>query len=244
MLLTVIIPAFNEEKIIKHTLNEIQPSLDENQDTPFSYEIIVCDNNSTDHTAEIANQTSAKVIVEPINQISRARNRGATIAQGKWLLFIDADSYPSPDSIADMLALMRRDDLIGCSSTIKVDSGPFWYRINLEGYNLSMRLFKTGMGLFTLCQADAFRAIGGFINNDFYAFEDLDFINRLRQYGRKQNKKYTVLHRHPVTTSGRKGNLYDRWTMTKSSLIALFAFLTKRKLKNPETLPFWYDGRR
>ena len=243
MFLSIVIPAFNEEKIIEDTLNRIKSGLNENQDEDFSWEVIVCDNNSTDQTAGIASQAGAKVVFEPINQISRARNRGASIAQGDWLLFIDADTFPPPGLISEMLDLIRCDNHIGCSSTIRVEGGPFWYRLNLEGHNLEMRLFKTGIGLFVLCQAEAFRSIGGF-STDLYAFEDLDFVNRLKVYGREHRKGFAVLHHYPVITSGRKGDLYNRWTMTKSSVIALWYFLTKRIIRGSKALPFWYDGRR
>ena len=45
-------------------------------------EIIVVDNNSSDKTAEVANSKGARVVFEPINQISKARNTGAKWAKG------------------------------------------------------------------------------------------------------------------------------------------------------------------
>ena len=61
----------------------------------WGVELIVCDNNSTDRTAEIARNAGARVVFEPVNQIARARNRGAAAATGDWLIFVDADSHPS-----------------------------------------------------------------------------------------------------------------------------------------------------
>jgi glycosyltransferase involved in cell wall biosynthesis len=243
MLLSIVIPAFNEEKIIAETLARIKFALHENHDEALSWEIIVCDNNSTDRTAEIAAQAGTKVVFEPINQISKARNRGASIAQGDWLLFIDADTYPRPGLISETVNLIRGERHIGCSSTIKVVGGPLWYKLNLEGHNLDLRLFKTCYGMFVLCQAEAFRSIGGF-NTDLYALEELDFVRRLKIYGRQQRKGFAVLHRHPVITSGRKGYLYSRWTITKSVLQAIWYLISKRTIGTAETLPYWYDGRR
>ena len=243
MLLSIIVPAFNEEKLIQQTLQKIIFALEENQKPPFAYEIIVVDNNSTDRTAELAAEAGAIVVFEPHNQISKARNKGAEIAQGEWLLFIDADTYPQPGTIAALVQCMAQKDTVGCTSTIKVVDTPYWYKANLEGQNINMRLFKTCLGLFVMAQAAAFRAIGGF-NTDLYAFEDIDFVNRLKRYGRSQEKRFVVLHRHPVTTSGRKGNLYGKGTMTLSVLTGLYYFLFKKKLNDASRLPFWYDGRR
>ena len=53
---------------IGQTLKYIQFALDENRDRVFDWEIIVCDNNSSDRTAEIAAQEGANVVFEPINQ--------------------------------------------------------------------------------------------------------------------------------------------------------------------------------
>ena len=243
MFLSIVIPAYNEEKIIENTLDKIKIALRENESNDFQWEIIVCDNHSTDRTAEIAAQCGASVVTEAMNHISRARNSGAAAAQGDWLLFIDADSYPHPGTVADLIALIKQGDAIGCSSTIRVDDAPYWYKLNVEGHNIDMRLFKTCMGLFIACQAEAFHAIDGF-STDLYALEDIDFCSRLKAYGKAQNKTFKVLHKHPVITSGRKGYLYGRWDMTKSGIRALWHLVTKRKLSDPDDLPFWYDGRR
>jgi len=68
MHLSIIIPAFNEERLIMHCLDSITDSLTVNQKPGFTYEVIVVDNNSTDKTTELAKQAGAKVVFEPINQ--------------------------------------------------------------------------------------------------------------------------------------------------------------------------------
>ena len=241
--LSIIIPAFNEEKLIGRTLNRITHALHENRDEAFLWETIVCDNNSTDRTAEIASRAGAKVVFEPINQISRARNRGASVARGEWLLFVDADSFPPPGLIKETLDLIRSGDYVGCGSTIQVEDGPLWFKLSLEGHNWEMRFFNACWGLFILSQAEAFWSIGGF-STDLYVFEEMVFVNRLKKYGRRNRKKFTVLHRHPVITSGRKGTLYSKWSMVTSIVTAMFYGLTKRMVRDTRRLSYWYDGRR
>ena len=80
MKISVIIPAFNEERLIGETLRLVKAAM-----TAFSWrrwatEVIVCDNNSTDRTAELARAGGAAVVFEPVNQIARARNCGAAAA--------------------------------------------------------------------------------------------------------------------------------------------------------------------
>ena len=99
MKISIIIPAYNEENNLLVNLPKIKNSFESNNFSNF--EFIVCDNNSTDNTSKIANDFGAKVVFEPINQISRARNTGAKSASGDWLVFIDADSWPSKYLIQD-----------------------------------------------------------------------------------------------------------------------------------------------
>lgn len=243
MLLSVIIPAFNEEKVLGKTLDRIRSALEANGDLDFTWEIIVCDNNSDDRTAEFARERGAVVVSEPENQISKARNAGANKAQGEWFLFIDADSYPLPALIRETIQLTEAVDVIGCSSTIKVVGGPLWYRFRLESHNMEMRLFKSCVGVYLLCEADAFRSIGGF-SSELFALEELEFAKRLKAYGRKGDRRFKVLHRHPVITSGRKGALHSKRTIAKSVCLALWSLISRRPIKSKNSLPYWYENKR
>lgn len=97
---SIIIPAYNEEALLANTLEVLHKTMAE---IPLSGEIIVTDNNSTDRTPEIAKAVGAKVVFEPINQISRARNTGAKHAEGRYLVFIDADTLAPPGPFANRL---------------------------------------------------------------------------------------------------------------------------------------------
>jgi glycosyltransferase involved in cell wall biosynthesis len=82
MKISIIIPAFNEEKLLGETLAHIKLAADIFTGIGWEIELIVCDNNSTDRTADIARAAGANVVFEPVNQISRARNSGAAAAVG------------------------------------------------------------------------------------------------------------------------------------------------------------------
>src|ERR1041384_4934890 len=107
MKISVIVPAFNEEKFIARSLRKIKSATGAFTQLGWDSEVIVCDNNSTDRTAEKARAAGATVIFEPVNQIARARNRGASVATGDWLVFIDADSFPSRELFEDLAAAIR-----------------------------------------------------------------------------------------------------------------------------------------
>src|SRR5436189_280616 len=85
---SVLIPAYNEEAFLARVIESVHHSFAATPD--HSYEIIVCDNASTDKTAEIAAAHGARVVFEPHNQIAKARNTAAKAARGTWLIFLDA----------------------------------------------------------------------------------------------------------------------------------------------------------
>ena len=70
------------------TLKEIRLAADAFGAAGYEWELMVCDNNSSDTTAAIARASGARVVFEPVNQIGRARNTGAAAATGEWLVFV------------------------------------------------------------------------------------------------------------------------------------------------------------
>lgn len=86
---SVISPAFDEEKLLATCVQRVRLACDWCSEMAKADEIIVCNNNSSDHTVAVAQQLNCKVVFESIQQISRARNTGASVAIGEWLLFID-----------------------------------------------------------------------------------------------------------------------------------------------------------
>ena len=98
---SIIVPAFNEEVWLAKSLPAIHRAMGA---VDKSGELIVVDNNSTDATAVVAERHGAKVVFEPINQISRSRNAGARLAQGAYLVFVDADTLITADLLKAALA--------------------------------------------------------------------------------------------------------------------------------------------
>ena len=87
--ISLIIPAYNEEKYIGKTMESIKCAIQAYGNTD-DVEVIVVNNNSSDDTEKIAQEHGATIIFEPENHIVKARNRGAYCATGKYLIFVDA----------------------------------------------------------------------------------------------------------------------------------------------------------
>lgn len=218
--ISVVIPAYNGERGLADSVRRIREALDASPATSGAYEIIVCDNNSRDITAAVAEQLGRTLVFESVNQISRARNKVAEAANGEWLLFID-DSWPSPELIADIVPLLGDPGCIGCGATINIVDGPRWFKFALESKKWSMLLFKWCWEAFTLCRRDAFAEVGGF-PTDYFFSEELEFIKRLKRFARKRSQKPIILHKHPFNTSGRKAMKFSFWKWMKFAATVVF----------------------
>jgi len=101
--LSVIIPARNEETNLPVLLRSLATQ------SIRPAEILVVDDASTDRTAEVARQNGARVIPSrPLPDDWRGKtwacHQGAQAAAGRWLLFLDADTWFEPEGLAGVLA--------------------------------------------------------------------------------------------------------------------------------------------
>lgn len=241
MKISIVVPAYNEEKLLGASLRSINAAASAFHERGWQTELIVCDNNSTDRTAEIAQAEGAVVVFEPVNQIARARNGGAAAATGDWLLFIDADSQPSRELLADVADAIATGQYVAGGATVRLDAWfPGMWSIT-SFWNMLSRLKKWCAGSFIFCDTEAFRAIGGF-SHELFVSEELDLSQRLHAHARSQGKRMIILHRHPLLTSARKAKLYGH----RAHLKFLWKLIVGRgrAMRQREECAIWYDGRR
>lgn len=241
MHLSIIIPAFNEARLIEQTIRSVTVSLEANHKPGFSSEVIVVDNNSTDNTAELAKQAGARVVFEPINQIGRARNAGAAHATGEWLLFLDADSLLNPGLLADIVGVIESGKYVGCGSTLRMDGLPWWASWVLGLWTSASILFRWAAGALVVCRRDAFQDVGGF-DQKLYALDEIAISKALKQWGRRRGLQFQILTGHPLETSSRKVSLYSHREIAAQIFRVLV--LPRRTLHDKKQLSIWYDGRR
>jgi glycosyltransferase involved in cell wall biosynthesis len=241
MKISVIIPAFNEERVLGETLRHVRAALTAFAKRGWSTEIMVCDNNSTDRTGDLARAAGATVVFEPENQISRARNCGAAAATGDWLVFVDADSHPSAELFTDVAAQIESGRCLAGGSTIKLDTPKLLPRAVAHLWNWTSRAMRWMAGSFIFCDSAAFRKIGGF-SQELFASEEIELSGWLKKLARAERRNIVILHRHPLVTSARKVHLYTAGEHLR--------FLAKTILRGGQPLTdrnachTWYDGRR
>ena len=241
MQISIIIPAFNEEKLLPATLGSIHRASEAFHTLGWTTELIVCDNNSTDRTAELARASGAVVVFEPMNQIARARNTGARVATGDWLVFVDADSAPTPELFADVAEQIQSGRCLAGGAVVKLEGHYLVAARGVALWNLISRALRYVAGSFIFCETRAFREVGGF-NEDLFASEEINLSRKLKKLARRQGRKIVILRRHPLLTSARKLHLYTPWEHLRFLLRTVL--LLGRPLRRREACGTWYDGRR
>jgi len=239
--ISLVIPAFNEERLLGASLAKIQAAAAAFTRRDWAVELIVCDNNSTDKTAAIATAAGAKVVFEPINQIARARNCGAAAATGDWLVFVDADSHPSAELFDDVAEQILAGRCLAGGCTIRLDEFMLVASLITRIWNLSSRWGRLMAGSFIFCETAAFREIGGF-SHELFAAEELELSARLKRLAVVRGRKIVILHRHPLVTSARKMHLYTAREHLGFMWQAIFR--QRQTLGSRQASYLWYDGRR
>jgi glycosyltransferase involved in cell wall biosynthesis len=242
MRVSVVLPAFNEEKLLPAALAAVKAAAAAFTARGWEWECLVCDNNSTDGTAAVARAAGATVVFEPVNQIGRARDAGARAANGDWLVFIDADSTPSAELFASIATRIAEGRVLGGGSTVELEPGtPRYARFVCGLWNLWSRLAGWAAGSCVWVEAEAFRTVGGF-GTEYYAGEEVFLSRRLKSLARRSGRRFVILAGHPLRTSARKLKLY---TLTEGGRFFFrMLFTAGRAAKRPENCEIWYDGRR
>jgi glycosyltransferase involved in cell wall biosynthesis len=241
MKISIVVPAFNEEKLLGQSLAAIHSSASVFTDRGWDWEVVVCDNNSTDRTAEIARNAGATVIFEPINQISRARNAGAAAASGEWIVFIDADSFPSARLFEKLAERIDSGRVIGGGCLMRMDEWRPLLAIAVNLWNVISLLNSWAAGAFVYCRADAFREVGGF-SEQMYVSEEVDLSKRLKQLGRRRGLRMKIITEERMVTSSRKIHLYG--VMGHLRFLKQLILAPRRTVQTREDCVLWYDGRR
>ncbi|MGA2915372.1 MAG: glycosyltransferase [Sedimentisphaerales bacterium] len=229
---SIIIPAFNEAAYLGSTLAFVRDA--QTYLPNRSGEVIIVDNNSTDQTAQIAKSFDCTVVFEPINQISRARNRGAEAAKGKYLIFLDADTTLSEQLLIETLKLLDSGQIAG-GGTVLDSSGTKLLRVKLliKFWNFISKFRKLAAGLYLFCLKQAWVDIGGF-DETVYIAEELIFSKHLKKWAKKHNMNFRILD-IPIQTSLRKFYWFSYKKMVFNLAIGFFVKGNKDKCR------IWYE---
>ncbi len=231
---SIIIPAFNEEAHLPGTLAAVHVAM---RQVPEPGEVIVVDNNSTDRTAAVAREYGARVVFEPINQISRARNAGARASTGKWLVFLDADTLLPPALLMQAIANLGSGQIAGGGALMEMDApiSPRYQRV-VNIWTWVSRKLQWAAGSFVYCTREGFDAVGGF-SLKVYAGEEVFFSHAYKKWARRQGRSFRIVESPRVLTSARKMEWYS-----PAQLLGLLVMMTlcPISVRSKRLCSFWY----
>ena len=232
LMLSFIIPAHNEEKLLPRTIESIHAVA---KVLGESYEVIVVDDASTDATGEIATRHGALIVKVDHRQIAKTRNSGAAEARGEVLIFVDADTTVSQALLRGVQESIRAGAVGGGAAVAFDGRMPFHAWITVPVFMFVYRHCGLAAGCFVYCTREAFDAVGGF-DEELFASEEVALSRAMRQQGK------FVLLRETAVTSGRKLRTYSFWEILR--MLFSFALGGMQSMKSRDRLGLWYDPRR
>ena len=163
--ISVIIPAFNEERAIGSVLDEIPSTVSE---------VIVVDNGSTDATAAIAQLRGAVVVYEPIRGYGQACLRGlSALSEADIVVFLDGDYSDFPEempALYEPIVAGVADLVVGSRVLGEREKGALLPQARFGNW-LSTRLIRWLFGV-------SFTDLGPFRAIDHKALKRLDMCDR------------------------------------------------------------------
>lgn len=212
MIISFIIPAYNEEERIAHCISAIKDAIASVKDINIQTEIIVVNNASIDNTKKIANSFSGvNVVDEPHKGLVWARHAGFVASRGDILANIDADTLMSPKWLDTVIKSFNKDEkLLALSGPyIYYDTPKYvqlfvwiFYAIGFSFNKISQLLFNSGSmlqgGNFVL-RRRTLEIIGGFDRSIEFYGEDTDIGRRVGKIG-----KVRWTFKLPMKSSGRR----------------------------------------
>lgn len=182
-MISVVIPAYNEEDWIGATLESLK-----DQSFGGDYEILVVDNASEDDTAKVAGSYGARVEYEPEKGYTRACQTGFEKAKGSIVAMTDADTITSSGWLEAVANSFKQEKVVGVHGPCEFrDSSKFMNFLAKYGYTaflrLNLLLGKPHLyGINMAVRKESFQKISGF-NLSMDSASDVDLSMRLKEVG-------------------------------------------------------------
>lgn len=227
-MITIIIPALNEEEYLPVLLKSV-----EDQGLK-DYEIIVADAGSKDKTRKIAKSFGAKVVKGGLP--AAGRNRGAKAAKKELLLFLDADVKLPKDFLKKTIGEFHKRKLDVATCFYKPQSRHLADHAIMNIMNawtyLSQFFWPHAIGVCIFAKRDIHNKLNGF-DETIKIAEDMDYVNRAGKIG-----KFRVLHAHHVLVSMRRYEKKGRLKMILNYLGMLFYRMFRGEIRDNKTFDY------
>jgi GT2 family glycosyltransferase len=250
-LLSVVLVSWNSGAYLNHCLSALS------KQSRCDFEVILVDNRSTDRSLDELERIGSdlRLTVErlPTNLgFAAANNIGARLARGKWIALLNADAFPEPDWLEKLLQTAEanpeysffssrqvqanKPELMDGAGDVYHISGLAWrhyYNLPSGQYGLQPEEVFSACGAAALYLREDFLQLGGFDEDYFSYFEDVDLGFRLHLAGKKcLYIPDAVVHHVGSASTGKRSNFsvyygYRNmiWTFFKNMPSPLIWFL-------------------
>lgn len=160
-LVSIVIPCFNVQNTVLETLDSI-----EQQTYPY-YEIILINDGSVDNTERILLEyakckDNIKVLSQANNGQASARNKGLEMANGEFVVFVDADDKLHPDFLAECISVFLSDSSVNIvyteMQTFERENSIY----NLREFKVEEFLITNCIPVYCMVRCNHLESIGGF----------------------------------------------------------------------------------
>ncbi len=225
--ISVIIPTYNEGKILTQTLAYTSKSV--------VSEIVVVDGGSTDGTVQMAESSCTSIPHTRVMTTSRGRahqmNEGAKASRGEVLLFLHADTQLPALAHRLIESALADPKVVGGRFDVRFDNPSVWGRIISTFMNLRSRVTSISTGDQAMfVRRHVFEQLGGF--SEIPLMEDIEFSARLKRVGLT-----AALHKTVITS-------FRRWEQggpVRTILLMWMLRFLHWVGVSPSRLNRWYD---
>ena len=238
--ISLIIPAFNEERSLPALMDSVDVARGRYEAGGEEVEVIVADNASTDATAARARGRGCRVVPVEKRCIAAARNGGARIAAGQIVAFVDADSLIHPDTFNALERTLTAGVIIGATG-FRMSRMSVGIAASMAVVFAVLRLLG-GDGGVVFCRRADWEAVGGFDEGRLWA-EDVAFLRARKRLGRPRGQRFARARGARVITSARKFDRHGDWHYFGTLVRGLVWGLFDRAAFSRFARRYWYDER-
>lgn len=203
-MVSIVIPAFNEERYIADCLESLV-----RQKTTKKFEVIVVDNSSTDNTVKVLQKYKDKLDLKIVSEKKKgrgaARGTGFRTARGELIFSTDADTIVPIDWIDVLSSHFKKENIIAVTGTCRIEDCSWITNIFLNAFQPRiMLLYRLIFGYYWLSgfnsaiRKSVYRESGGF-NPNLNAHEDIELGLKVKNIG-----DVYFFNNLPVVVSGRR----------------------------------------
>lgn len=196
--LTVLIPCFNSEKVVRPTLKSVQ----------WADEIVACDSFSTDRTLDLMREAGARIIQNKYINSASQKNWAIPQCSHEWILIVDTDEVLEPALIEEIQNIILKDDLK--FQAYKIPRKNFVYGAWMKHGGLypdyQIRLFRKGNARYESREVHASMIVKGEIGRVKGHFLHEGFKD-IREWFLK-TERYVTYERDEFIKKGRKFSFF------------------------------------